>query len=561
MRKKIYLFIISSFIGFIHLNAQHHYAEWAKLIEASNTNSAINNVIEHGDSFIINGTYFLSASFNGVALPEALGSNTFIAKMDDNGDHQWISTIHGDGFASIFDIGTDADNNILLVGWTTVQDYLYVNGEIVLEGDGSWVNNSILLKLSGEDGSLIWFRNWTGEEYATLNSSRLAVDENNNIYVGGYYNAPFSIDGIEFTFDFFFGDDVFIIKFDNNGNAIWGQQWNSIAEGGWSTIRSMAVNEDALYFTFEYSMPIIVNGEPLPYSGEYYWVAVAKASKETGVIESIYPFGTEGGQLIQKIAFDNDNNLLVAGWFTAENPITIGGFTLNGYGFNDGFIFKMNSNLEVIWAKDFGGLYADRAFNVRTGPDNQVFVGGGFSSNEPLKFDGNQVLDAMDPVSLASCFLELDENGNFLQAVGIYGSMAETLISFNDAILQMANNQMYLFGVGFFVGEVEFTEGNFSANDHNTGFLFKLALPNVTSNGDLQVLDDLKLYPNPVLDYLTISATDAIKEVQVYDLKGQLLYRITENLQDVDMKHLTSGVYFVKIKSDNLQKTFKVIKN
>ncbi|WP_426483055.1 T9SS type A sorting domain-containing protein [Chryseobacterium sp. R2ACT005] len=75
--------------------------------------------------------------------------------------------------------------------------------------------------------------------------------------------------------------------------------------------------------------------------------------------------------------------------------------------------------------------------------------------------------------------------------------------------------------------------------------------------------DHLKVFPNPVQDYLNISFDKNIISVAVYNAVGQqvLVKVINDSKGSVDFSTLTSGVYMIKINTaDNIVKTVKVIK-
>ncbi|WP_166925066.1 T9SS type A sorting domain-containing protein [Flavobacterium poyangense] len=76
-------------------------------------------------------------------------------------------------------------------------------------------------------------------------------------------------------------------------------------------------------------------------------------------------------------------------------------------------------------------------------------------------------------------------------------------------------------------------------------------------------LPNLVTYPNPVKDFYTISNTEEIKEVQVYNILGQLQFSKTfnENNVKIDFTSLKAGLYFVSVYSGNKKGTTKVIKN
>lgn len=75
-------------------------------------------------------------------------------------------------------------------------------------------------------------------------------------------------------------------------------------------------------------------------------------------------------------------------------------------------------------------------------------------------------------------------------------------------------------------------------------------------------LSKLSLYPNPVKDVFHVSFDKEITSVTVYNLLGQeVLSKTTKaNHVAVDLSKFSNGTYIVKVTSDDLLKTFKVIK-
>ncbi|HLF52239.1 T9SS type A sorting domain-containing protein [Flavobacterium sp.] len=69
-------------------------------------------------------------------------------------------------------------------------------------------------------------------------------------------------------------------------------------------------------------------------------------------------------------------------------------------------------------------------------------------------------------------------------------------------------------------------------------------------------------YPNPVKEVLNLSYTQNISDVAVYNLLGQqvIAKTINANQSQIDMSHLSSGTYMVKVTADIQVKMIKVIK-
>lgn len=84
----------------------------------------------------------------------------------------------------------------------------------------------------------------------------------------------------------------------------------------------------------------------------------------------------------------------------------------------------------------------------------------------------------------------------------------------------------------------------------NIKFVRFKALSSVES---LNLNNKVKMYPNPVTDYLTVSnATGKILDFQILDLKGQIL-RVGKVSADnkIDLRELTSGLYIFNVYNEN----------
>ncbi|AUC82347.1 hypothetical protein CW733_09460 [Lacinutrix sp. Bg11-31] len=69
----------------------------------------------------------------------------------------------------------------------------------------------------------------------------------------------------------------------------------------------------------------------------------------------------------------------------------------------------------------------------------------------------------------------------------------------------------------------------------------------------------IKLYPNPILDYLTIDYPKTINSLEVYTIFGQLLKKVT-NTKTIRFEKIASGLYLIKISTDDGSITKKIIK-
>ncbi|AWK03841.1 pectate lyase [Flavobacterium crocinum] len=71
--------------------------------------------------------------------------------------------------------------------------------------------------------------------------------------------------------------------------------------------------------------------------------------------------------------------------------------------------------------------------------------------------------------------------------------------------------------------------------------------------------ENLVVYPNPIVNQMYITS-DNVQKVEVYNILGSLVKTVEKNTESIDMSHLTSGHYIVKIKTDQGTITKKIIK-
>lgn len=69
----------------------------------------------------------------------------------------------------------------------------------------------------------------------------------------------------------------------------------------------------------------------------------------------------------------------------------------------------------------------------------------------------------------------------------------------------------------------------------------------------------INIYPNPFKNSIRIQNLTQTAQVKVYDLTGKLVYQ-NSTAEYVDLSNLVSGIYMIKIATDNATKTFKIIK-
>ena len=81
------------------------------------------------------------------------------------------------------------------------------------------------------------------------------------------------------------------------------------------------------------------------------------------------------------------------------------------------------------------------------------------------------------------------------------------------------------------------------------------------SNTEEILENSLKLYPNPVINILTIESNSvAISKVEIYSILGKKIKEINSNFSFITTDNLSSGIYFIRIYSENGFTIRKILK-
>jgi len=83
--------------------------------------------------------------------------------------------------------------------------------------------------------------------------------------------------------------------------------------------------------------------------------------------------------------FDNPGNVLIAGYTTSSNNISIAGAHQTNYGggsnFGDGFFAQFDVNGNRLYGSYYGGIGEDYIGNIVSNPSGDIFISGSSSSN------------------------------------------------------------------------------------------------------------------------------------------------------------------------------------
>jgi hypothetical protein len=69
---------------------------------------------------------------------------------------------------------------------------------------------------------------------------------------------------------------------------------------------------------------------------------------------------------------------------------------------------------------------------------------------------------------------------------------------------------------------------------------------------------EAKVYPNPAQNMLHVEGV-GLSQVEVFNIMGQSVMNINENFETIGISHLQNGIYFIRIKTTEGEKTVKLV--
>lgn len=381
-----------------------------------------------------------------------------------------------------------------------------------------------------------------------------------------------------------YSQDLFLVKYDENGNLLWGFEANSNADPTYMPYvrgTAMAVDENNnIYVAGEYGAGLTIGTTTMTTYGGF----IIKLDSDGNIIWAQNMFGESFFPVIEITAMCTDHNgaLYITG--VAFPHTSFSGLMWDGWSglYNDGrrvFIAKYNTEGEPQWVdfatiEDYSVVQHCNDMEIDSG--GNIYITGRFNMG-PIAF-GEQELVPQSSL-----------NGNWIIFVASYNSNGEALwaqmagdeenitpgYDFDDGkgLSIDANDNCYL--TGSFSGSIVFGEDTLTSKGGPDAFMVKISGPASTSAEEITVPEPSKMislaqnYPNPFSESTIISYTlhaPGLVTIRVYDLLGNMVRELISEDQavgeyshTVNLASLTAGVYFYQIRSGSEQHTRKMI--
>lgn len=285
--------------------------------------------------------------------------HSFLAHFDASGNCILLKTIGTS--ASVNSLTKDAAGNHYLTGsfrFTCQFDsFTHVS-------DGA---TDIFISKLDPSGNCTWVKKagspHTNFSYSMDKGYAISTSPSGNLYVTGSCTDTSIFEGVILTSNST-SDDVFVAKYDTNGNLIWVNRYGSNIddEGRCITVD----NSENIYVGGSHVYPIAFGATLLPYTGDCD-IFVTKFDLDGNTIWAVHAGGQSWDDFANGIAIDQNNDVIFTGMF--YDTAFFGSDTLTSYGYSDFYISKLSNPLASVSEDDLS-----QNINIYPNPSSGIFT-------------------------------------------------------------------------------------------------------------------------------------------------------------------------------------------
>jgi hypothetical protein len=307
---------------------------WAKRMGGASDDYGLSvSAASYGNIYLTGSFQSSTIAFDSTTLTNAGLYDIFIAKYDSTGNALWAKNDGGTDYDYAYGVAADAWGNAYVTG-------KFKSSSIIF--DSTTVTNAggfdIFIAKYNSFGNILWARSVGGAMDDCGRS--VSTDAEGNLYVVGYFLSS-SITFGSITLTNAGGNDIFIVKYDGNGNVLWAK-----SAGGTDYDYAQSVSTDGngnVYVTGSFGSSSIMFGSTGLTNPNVGWdnIFIAKYDS-TGTVLWAKSAGGTNYDDAYGISVDTLGNAYVAGSYVSPS-ITFGTSTLTNSGSNDIYIAKLNS--------------------------------------------------------------------------------------------------------------------------------------------------------------------------------------------------------------------------
>ena len=537
-----------------------------------------------------------------------------IANQVSAQDISWVTTFDSE---SAVTKSVTVDQDGFIYSLTDFKGSLTLNGTTInSEGE-----TDILVTIQHPDGSIIWYKHFTGANYDF--GTDIQLDNNEDLVILGNYSAEISLEenNSNAVLDFQNSSaeaEAFITKFNKNGNFIWAKKFTTaqnsyihelafdsnnnyyfngnfqnevdldpsqndviltnqdgsgfivaLDEDGEylrhiqhkrASFKSIDIHDNTLYTAGTFSDSVSFdNGGTWLYGTQSSDLFISRFDLD-GTFQEASVFGGNGFDHISCIRVSSNGNIILTGDFSNTCNFSIDGGTteLTTHGSTDAFVVSYNPNQSINWIKQLGGNNEDYGITISINNTDEILIA--MSGKNTVSSDLFSTPIITNANSRDVFISKLSEDGSVLwnYMVNSAGYDQINQVFFDDF------GSHYI--AGQFGGEVNFNPSGTAiikdilSGSEGSGYLVKggISTLSIQENKNQTFI----VYPNPSSEFFTLENNNLstnYSEYQILDLTGKLILKnaIVSNRQTIPVTLLNNGLYFVQLLGEQ-QQTFKI---
>ncbi|MEO8146382.1 MAG: T9SS type A sorting domain-containing protein [Bacteroidia bacterium] len=547
---------------------------WAKSVGGISDDSGISITTDAiGNSYVTGNFQSPSIIFGAFTLNNIGNGDVFIVKYDTAGNVIWAKSAGGTDYELAYSIAADANGNSYITGYFQSQSITF--GPYTLNSNG---NADVFIVKYDTAGNVIWANSAGGTNYEMGYS--ITTDANANSYVTGYFEGP----GISFGSDTLNTNgfsDVFIVKYDTDGNVIW-----ATSAGGTDYDIGYSITTDAndnSYVTGIFYVSITFGSFTLNSNANGTNDIFLVKYDSTGNVIWAQSAGGTGYGVGHSITTDTYGNIYITGGFSSPE-ITFGSDTLTNNGSGDDiFITKLsacystNSTLNLTTCNTYtspsgnytwtnSGTYTDTIPNSN-GCDSVITINLTINNSTASTLNATACISYTSPSgnytwTNSGIYFDTIPGSNGCDSIitlNITINTVDTNITVNGdtlfanavpAIYQWLNCDSNMMPITGAAGQsfIPVATGSYAVavtqnNCTDTSFCYSITVTGINENTYGSNLD---IYPNPCNGVFSISTAELNYSTTMYDILGNIIYE-GKNEKTINLAAQPKGIYFIKV--------------
>jgi hypothetical protein len=548
-------FIFTLFFSAISLFTLGQSATWihtfglnaSKTIDAMTTDSD-GNVYTVG---YFSGTIDFDPSVNEHSLTASSTYNSYLLKLDENGNFIYVRQFTGDGLLAPKSIKINSQGQIILAGILTGT----VNFNPLTFGTPVTATfiDSFICSLN-DDGSLNWIRSF-GNTYE-CRAYDMTVDANDNVFiVASFYNNlnMNDIAGPEISTEF--GPNAFIAKYHSNGDFEYVKKIDSVNLANAKCLA--ADSEGNVYVGGSFSSDLDFEGLTLNCLNDGELDGYVIKLNSTGLPVWGKSFVGDGLDEIVKITCNANGDVFFAGrifgTIDLDPESTEEMYTTN---VENTAVWKYSSEGQLLFAD---GLNCNASFGVGTRPfaiamnnNGECFITGDFS--ETITFGSATLMYNFSGYD--AYLLKYNSDGTPGWTGLIRGDMANA----GTAIALHPSNDLFL---GCSIGgtlDINPFEPNQQITMSAVMNTAVMRLSNSTINIEETTPFSFNAYPNPCSTSIELNWHNQPKSIQIINSIGVEVMTIEHPQKRIELSNLSNGQYMLMLNFDDHFETKTILK-